>query len=129
MLTIVCIFNFENINPSNILDLYGKEPRCFVKELAIPISKDKIGSFCKKYHIVMLALFGSILTSNFGPKSDVDVLVSFDMKHIPNLFDLVDMESELSAIVGRPVDLQTPNDLSPYFRDEVLANAKIIYGR
>jgi len=56
------------------------------------------------------------------------VLVSFDTKHVPNLFDLVDMESELSAIVGRPVDLKTPNDLSPYFRDEVLSNAKTIYG-
>jgi predicted nucleotidyltransferase len=99
-----------------------------VKELAIPINKDQIGLFCKKHHIVNLALFGSILTSHFGPKSDVDVLVSFDKRHTPNLFDLVDMESELGLIVGRDVDLRTPNDLSPYFRDEVVANAKTIYG-
>ena len=99
-----------------------------MKELTIQISKDKIGSFCKKHHIVTLALFGSILQSNFGPKSDVDILVSFDIKYIPNLFDFIDMEFELSTIVGRHVDLRTPNDLSPYFRDEVLSNAQTIYG-
>jgi len=95
----------------------------------LSLNKEKISLFCKKYHIATLALFGSILTSNFGPTSDVDVLVSFDVQHIPTLFDIVDMESELSTIIGRNVDLRTPNDLSPYFRNEVLANAKIIYGR
>jgi predicted nucleotidyltransferase len=99
-----------------------------MEEPAIPINKDKIGLFCKKHHIVSLALFGSILSSHFGPQSDVDVLVSFDSKHIPNLFELVDMESELSGLIGRPVDLKTPYDLSPYFRDEVILNAKTIYG-
>lgn len=97
-------------------------------ELAIPLSKDKIRSFCKKHHILTLALFGSILTSHFTSKSDVDILVNFDTDHIPNFFDLIDMESELSAIIGRKVDLKTPNDLSPYFRNDVLANAKTIYG-
>lgn len=99
-----------------------------MQEPAIQINRDKIGTFCKKYHIVTLALFGSILTSHFGPKSDVDVLVCFDSKHIPNLFELVDMESELSVIIGRHVDLKTPNDLSRYFRNEVLSSAKTIYG-
>ena len=93
-----------------------------------PINNEKIDSFCKKHHIDSLALFGSVLTSHFGPSSDVDILVCFDAKHIPSLFDLVDMESELSTIVGRQVDLKTPKDLSPYFRNEVLAKAKIIYG-
>lgn len=97
-------------------------------EIAIPLSRDKIGVFCRKHHILTLALFGSILTSHFGPKSDVDILVSFDSEHIPNLFDLIDMEFELSALVGRKVDLKTPNDLSPYFRNEVLSSAKIVYG-
>lgn len=94
----------------------------------ISIPSEKIGKFCKKYHIASLALFGSILTSSFNASSDVDVLVRFEEDHIPTLFDLVDMESELSTIVGRQVDLKTPNDLSPYFRDEVLSSAKIIYG-
>src|SRR5476651_2345700 len=95
----------------------------------LAIDNKKIGVFCKKHHIVTLALFGSILTSHFTPSSDIDFLVNFDVKHVPTLFDLVDIESELEIIVGRPVDLKTPKDLSPYFRDDVLASAKIIYGQ
>lgn len=112
-----------------LLTLYEyKYTEVFVKKPAILLNKDKIKAFCKKHHILSLALFGSILTSDFGPKSDIDILVNFDVEYIPNLFDLVDMESELSLILGRTVDLKTPNDLSPYFRDEVLSNAEIIYG-
>ena len=77
--------------------------------------------FCEKYHILSLALFGSVLTSRFCNTSDVDILVQFAKRHIPNLFELVDIEEELSVIVGRKVDLRTPNELSPYFRDEVLS--------
>src|SRR5690348_11529653 len=93
------------------------------------INKKTIKSFCKKHHVAFLALFGSILTSQFSQSSDVDVLVKFEKRHIPNFFDLIDMESELTSIFGRQVDLKTPNDLSPYFRDEVLSQAKIIYDR
>ncbi|MES2273406.1 MAG: nucleotidyltransferase domain-containing protein [Chlamydiota bacterium] len=100
-----------------------------MKHLPIPLDKKKIGLFCKKHHIVFLALFGSILTSNFKDSSDVDFLVKFEENHTPSLFDLVDMESELGAIVGRPVDLRTPNELSRYFKDEVLAQAEMIYER
>jgi len=96
-------------------------------KFAFPISKKKIELFCKKHHIAFLALFGSILTSNFSASSDVDVLVKFKKHHTPNFFDLIDMESELSTIIGRKVDLKTPNDLSPYFRDEVVSQAKIIF--
>lgn len=92
-----------------------------------PINKKKINAFCKKYHIISLALFGSILTPRFQDSSDVDILVQFKKNHIPNFFDFIDMESELSNIIGRKVDLKTPNDLSPYFRDKVLSEAKIIY--
>ncbi len=93
------------------------------------IDKKKISIFCKRHHIAFLALFGSILTSHFSATSDVDILVKFDRKHIPSLFDLVDMEEELSSIIGRKVDLKTPEDLSRYFRDDVLAHAKIVYGK
>lgn len=93
------------------------------------IDKKKITTFCKRHHIISLALFGSILTSHFSPESDVDILVKFDKKHIPSLFDMVDMEEELSSIIGRRVDLKTPEDLSRYFRDDVLAQAKIVYGK
>jgi predicted nucleotidyltransferase len=58
----------------------------------------------------------------------VDVLVKFEKEYIPHLFGLIQMESELSDIIGYSVDLKTPNDLSRYFRDDVLAKAKKIYG-
>lgn len=93
------------------------------------INKKKIVAFCQKNHIVSLALFGSILTPHFSPKSDVDILVKFERKHIPSLFDMVDMEEELSVIIGRKVDLKTAEDLSRYFRNEVVAHAKILYGQ
>jgi predicted nucleotidyltransferase len=98
-------------------------------KLPIKLRRDKIERFCKKHHIAYLALFGSILTSSFSEKSDVDILVKFEKKHIPHIFGLIGMESELSEIIGYPVDLKTPNDLSRYFRDDVLAKAKTIYGK
>lgn len=92
----------------------------------LPIKK--IVEFCKKHHISSLALFGSILTSNFESASDVDFLVNFERQHVPTLFDVVDMERELTAIIGRKADLRTANDLSPYFRDTVVSQARVIYG-
>src|SRR5438105_4082490 len=94
----------------------------------VHINQQKIKKFCQKYHIVYLALFGSVLTPKFTNESDVDILVKFEKQRAPTLFGIVNIESELSDIIGRKVDLKTPNDLSPYFRDEVLASAKIIYG-
>ena len=98
-------------------------------KFAIRLEKKKIENFCKKYHIIYLALFGSVLTSNFTKKSDVDVLVNFEKKYIPHVFGLIQMESELSGIIGYTVDLKTPNELSPYFRGDVLAKAKTVYGK
>ena len=100
-----------------------------MNKLPIRLKKNKIECFCKKYHIVYLALFGSVLTPHFTKKSDVDILVRFEKKHIPHLFNIIKMESELSDIIGYPVDLKTPNDLSPYFRTEVLTKAQAIYGK
>lgn len=97
------------------------------KKLNFP--QKKIVSFCKKYHIITLALFGSILTSNFSAKSDIDVLVKFKKDRGPDFLKFIDMEDELSAIVGRKVDLNTPSDLSHFFRNEVLQTAKVIYGK
>lgn len=98
-------------------------------KLPIKLRKDQIDRFCKKHHIAYLALFGSVLTSHFTEKSDVDVLVKFEKKHTPHLLGLIGMESELSDIIGYTVDLKTPNDLSRYFRDDVLTKAKTIYGK
>jgi uncharacterized protein len=100
-----------------------------MKKNPLAINKEKIARFCQKHHIISLALFGSILTSHFSSKSDIDILVKFEKKHIPSLFDMVDMEEELSALVGRKVDLKTAEDLSRYFRNEVVAQAKILYGK
>jgi len=99
-----------------------------MSKLPIRLNKQKIDHFCRKYHIVYLALFGSVLSSKFTERSDVDVLVKFEKKHTPSLFSIVSIESELSEIIGRTVDLRTPNDLSRYFRDEVVSKAKVIYG-
>src|SRR5689334_7571324 len=91
------------------------------------ISTDKIAKCCEKYHVASLALFGSVLTTQFTAASDVDMLVRFQEGCKPTLFDLVDMASELTEIVGRHVDLRTPNEISHFFRDEVLSTAQVIY--
>ena len=94
----------------------------------IEIPKDRIALFCKKYHMVKLSLFGSVLRDDFRPDSDLDVLVEFEIGKVPSFFQLFDMEDELSAILGgRKVDLRTPEDLSRYFREEVLSKALVQY--
>lgn len=95
----------------------------------IDISLDAIRLFCLKNHIEKLALFGSVLTEHFRKNSDVDFLVEFDSKHIPGLIGISRLEYELGDIVGRKVDLRTPRDLSPYFRNEVISHAYHLYGQ
>ncbi|MHC4295201.1 MAG: nucleotidyltransferase family protein [Planctomycetota bacterium] len=90
------------------------------------IDKEEIAEFCRQNHIVRLALFGSVLRDDFGPQSDVDVLVEFEENHVPGLAFFA-MEAELSEIIDRKVELNTPQFLSPYFRDEVLAEAEVQY--
>lgn len=90
------------------------------------IPTSALGEFCRRNHIRRLAFFGSILREDFGPDSDVDVLVEFEEGHTPGL-RFFGMEIELSELLGRKVDLNTPGFLSPYFRDEVLAEAEVQY--
>jgi predicted nucleotidyltransferase len=90
------------------------------------ISKEKIAEFCRKHHITKLALFGSVLREDFRSESDVDVLVEFEPEHVPGLAFFT-MEEELSEILGHKVDLHTPQFLSRYFRDRVMADAEIQY--
>jgi predicted nucleotidyltransferase len=92
----------------------------------IPIDQEEIVSFCRKHHIERLALFGSALRQDFRSDSDVDVLVEFEPDHLPGLAFFA-MEEELSEILGRRVDLNTPGFISPYFRDEVLAESEVQY--
>jgi len=96
------------------------------KNVAVPAGE--IAGFCRRNHIRRLHLFGSALRGDFGPDSDVDVLVEFKPGHVPGFFRLFDMEAELSTLFGgRKVDIRTPQDLSRYFRDEVLATAELYY--
>jgi uncharacterized protein len=89
----------------------------------IAVDRERLAQFCRRNHIVTLSLFGSVITDRFGPDSDVDVLVQFATDHTPGLFDIARMERELSAIVGRRVDIRTAEDLSRHFREDVLAAA------
>jgi len=98
------------------------------KKIRIEIPDDQIAEFCQRHHIRELALFGSVLREDFGPESDVDVLVVFDPGQIVGFFELFDMEQELSGILGgRRVELNTPNSLSRYFRQKVLDSAVVQY--
>jgi predicted nucleotidyltransferase len=94
----------------------------------IEIPHANVAAFCRRHHIRKLALFGSVLRDDFRPDSDVDVLVEFEPGHVPGLIRLAGMELELSEILGgRKVDMNTPMGLSPYFRDEVLAESAMLY--
>ena len=87
-----------------------------------------LASFCRKNRITKLALFGSVLREDFGPESDVDVLVEFVPGHVPGFLSLCRMEQELQPLFGgRKVGLRTPEDLSRYFREEVLRSAQVQY--
>ena len=90
--------------------------------------RTEIAALCRRHHVRKLSLFGSVLRSDFGPQSDVDVLVEFDPQHTPGFFRLSEMEKELSRLFdGRRVDLRTPQDLSRYFRSHVLAHSEVQY--
>ncbi|MCD6335907.1 MAG: nucleotidyltransferase family protein [Candidatus Latescibacteria bacterium] len=96
----------------------------------IDIPRDRILDFCHRNHIRKLALFGSVLREDFRPDSDVDVLVEFEAGHVPGFFRLASMERELSPLLGgRKADVRTPQDLSRYFRDEVVASAEVQYAK
>lgn len=94
----------------------------------IIIDREAVAEFCRDHHILKLALFGSVLRDDFGPDSDVDVLVEFEPGKVPGLIRLAGMELDLSPFFGgRKIDLRTSEDLSRYFRDQVVATAEGIY--
>lgn len=90
------------------------------------VPQEKIKRFCQQNHIRKLAFFGSVLRDDFKSDSDLDVLVEFEPGHVPG-FAFFALQDELSELLGRRVDLHTPNFLSPYFRKEVLADAQVQY--
>jgi uncharacterized protein len=93
----------------------------------IALDARRIAAFCRQNHIRRLSLFGSALREDFHPESDVDILVEFEPHRVPGLIRLAEMELELSDLLGRKVDLRTAQDLSRYFRDEVVASAQVVY--
>ena len=96
----------------------------------LSIRKHELAEFCQAHGILWLAIFGSALRSDFGPDSDVDVLVKFAPGRVPGLLGVAGMEIELSPLFeDRKVDLRTPEDLSRYFRQHVLDTAEVQYAR
>jgi hypothetical protein len=96
-------------------------------KLHVVIPKEKLAEFCKRNHIRKLSIFGSALRENLGPDSDIDLLVEFDPDNIPGLIRLAGMENELSEILGRKVDIRTAQDLSRYFRQDVIKSSEVQY--
>jgi uncharacterized protein len=97
-----------------------------IGQMKVVLPKDKIAAFCRRHYIRKLSVFGSVLHGDARPDSDLDVLVEFDSGHVPGLA-FFGMEQELSELLGRKVDLNMPQFLSPYFRDVVLAEAEVQY--
>jgi len=95
----------------------------------IDIPTDRIASFCQRHQVRRLWLFGSVLGPEFGPNSDVDVLVEFEAAARIGYLGMSALELELSEMLGREVDLRTPAEISPHFRDRVLASAELQYAR
>ena len=93
----------------------------------IAVDRAKLAEFCRRHHIHKLSLFGSVLREDFGPDSDVDVLVEFAPGHTPGL-DIVDVEEELSALLGgRRVDMVNPKYLNRRLKSRVLGEAEVEY--
>jgi len=92
------------------------------------VPQDEIDSFCRRWRVAELAVFGSVLREDFRPDSDVDVLVSFGPDARWSLFDFVTMQDELEALFGRPVDLVEKEGLrNPFRRHAILSSQKVLY--
>jgi uncharacterized protein len=87
----------------------------------------EIETFCQTHQIKRISLFGSVIRDDFTPESDIDVLVEFQPSAKVSLMTFAQMQNELTAILGRKVDLLTPEALSQHFRDNILATAQVIY--
>ena len=96
----------------------------------VSIAKEELASVCKAHGIRRLAIFGSALRDDFHSESDIDVLAEFQPRRVPGLLGIAGIEIELSKLFGgRRVDLRTPEDLSPYFRQQVLDDAEVQYAQ
>jgi predicted nucleotidyltransferase len=97
-------------------------------ESRVDLPPEQVSAFCRKWQIAELSLFGAVLRDDFRPDSDVDILVEFRPDHPWSLYDVVDMEDELAALVGRPVDLVMKGGLrNPIRRHEILRTRQVVY--
>ena len=95
--------------------------------LHFEIEHERVAELCRRNPIRRLAFFGSVLRKDFGPESDIDVLVELAPDAGIGLFEFVDLQRELGELLGRDVDLHTPASLSHFFRDGVVASAEVAY--
>ena len=95
--------------------------------LQIDVDAEGLAAFCRRAGIRRLSFFGSVLREDFGPESDIDVLVEFSPDSGIGLFEFVDLQHELAELLGREVDLHTPASLSHFFREDVVDSAEVAY--
>ncbi len=93
----------------------------------VNVAENELAPICRRHGIRRLSLFGSVLAGTARPDSDIDLLVEFEPSRVPGLLGMSAIEIELAKVLGRKVDLRTAEDLSPYFRDEVLRKAQVAY--
>lgn len=99
-----------------------------MSNLRIDIPHEEIAEFCRRWKITELALFGSVLRDDFGPDSDIDVMVSFAEGASWNLWHLMDIQEELEGVLGREVDLVEKRALrNPFRRYEILRTKQVVY--
>jgi uncharacterized protein len=94
---------------------------------SLKLDEATLARFYEQHHIRRLSLFGLQLKGTAGPESDIDLLVELEPEHTPTLFGIAGMEIELTELLGRKVDLRTAEDLSRYFRDDVVRMAEVQY--
>lgn len=99
-----------------------------MSEVRITFDEGRLAELCRKWRILQLGLFGSVLADDFRPDSDVDVVVTFDPEAPWSLFDIVDFKAGLAEIFGREVDLvETSTIRNPYRRRAILDSRKVVY--
>jgi hypothetical protein len=92
---------------------------------SLTIDETTLARICRTHRVRRVSLFGSQLKGTAEPDSDVDLLVEFEPDAHPTLLDLAQLEAELSQALGKQVDVRTPEDLSRFFRSEVLRTAEV----
>jgi hypothetical protein len=98
-----------------------------LRELPLRIPSEAVAESCRRHGVRRLSLFGSVLRADFGPTSDIDMLVEFEPGARVTLFTLARLQNELSDLLGRRADLHEPSSLSPYLRDRILARTEALY--